>query len=68
MEGTVRLVYMRVFAELRNETFHSLEELNRAASLKMKAHNQKRMQKHPYTREERFLAVDRPRVRNGSLP
>lgn len=62
VEGTVRLVYMRVFAELRNETFHSLEELNRAASLKMKAHNQKRMQKHPYTREERFLAVDRPNL------
>ena len=40
MEGTVRLVYMRVFAELRNETFHSLEELNRAASLKMKAHKE----------------------------
>ena len=59
VEGTVRLVYMRVFAELRNETFHSLEELNRAASLKMKAHNQKRMQKHPYTREERFLAIDK---------
>ena len=28
----------------------------------MKAHNQKRMQKHPYTREERFLAVDRPNL------
>ena len=62
VEGTVRLVYMRVFAELRNETFYSLEELNRAASLKMKAHNQKRMQKHPYTREERFLAVDKPNL------
>ena len=62
VEGTVRLVYMRVFAELRNETFHSLEELNRAASLKMKAHNQKRMQKYPCTREERFLAVDRPNL------
>lgn len=32
VEGTVRLVYMRVFAELRNETFHSLDELNWAAS------------------------------------
>lgn len=60
VEGSVRLVYMRVFAELRNETFYSIGELNRAASLKMKAHNQKRMQKHPYTREERFLAIDKP--------
>ena len=61
-EGSVRLVYQRVFAELRNETFFSLEELNAAAQAKMKAHNQKRMQKHPFTREERFLAVDRPNL------
>ena len=51
---------MRVFAELRNETFYSIEDLNKAAAIKMKAHNQKRMQKHPYSREERFLAVDKP--------
>lgn len=59
VEGLVRLVYMRVFAELRNQTFYSIEELNAAAAVKMKAHNQKRMQKHLYTREERFLAVDK---------
>ena len=59
-EGEVRLVYIRVFAELRNETFFSLDELNAAAALKMKAHNQKRMQRLPYTREERFLAIDKP--------
>ena len=63
VEGSVRLVYMRVFAELRGETFHSIDELNRAAALKMKTHNQKRMQKHPYTREERFLAVDKPNLK-----
>lgn len=62
VEGDVRLIYMRVFAELRNETFYSIEELNRAAAIKMKAHNQKRMQKHPYTREERFLAIDKPNL------
>ena len=53
--GNVRLVYMRVFAELRNETFYSIDELNAAATDKMRKHNQKRMQKNPYTREERFL-------------
>lgn len=61
-EGEVRLVYIRVFAELRNETFFSLDELNAAAALKMKAHNQKRMQRLPYTREERFLAIDKPNL------
>lgn len=57
VEETVRLVYMHVFAELHNETSYSLEGFNRTAFLKMKTHNQKRMQKHPYTREERFLAI-----------
>lgn len=63
VEGTVRLVYNRVYAELRKETFHSIEELNEAAALKMKAHNQKRMQRIPFTREERFLAIDKPNLR-----
>lgn len=63
VECSVRLVYMRVFAELRNEVFHSIEELNAAASIKMRKHNQKRMQKNPYTREERFLAIDCPNLK-----
>ena len=62
-EGGVRLAYMRVFAELRNEIFYSIEELNMAAAEKMHKHNQKRMQKNPYTREERFLAVDKPNLK-----
>ena len=63
VEGSVRLVYMRVFAALRNETFFSIDELNAAAAIQMQKHNQKRMQKNPYTREERFLAIDRPNLR-----
>lgn len=63
VEGNVRLIYMRVFAELRNETFYSIDELNRAAASKMLKHNQKRMQKNPYTREERFLAIDKPNLK-----
>lgn len=63
VEGSVRLIYMRVFAELRNETFYSIDELNAAAAEKMRKHNQKRMQKNPYTREERFLAVDKPNLK-----
>jgi len=63
VEGNVRLVYIRVFAELRNETFYSIDELNAAATAKMQKHNQKRMQKNPYTREERFLAIDKPNLK-----
>lgn len=63
VEGNVRLIYMRVFAELRNEIFYSIDELNAAATEKMHKHNQKRMQKNPYTREERFLAIDKPNLK-----
>jgi transposase len=59
-EGLVKLVYSRVYAELRNDVFYSLEELNRAVSAKMLAHNRKRMQRLPYSREEHFLAVEKP--------
>jgi len=59
-EDHVKLVYQRVYAELRNEVFYSLEELNRAIAIKMQAHNRKRMQQHPYSREEHFLAIEKP--------
>ena len=42
--------------------FHSLEELNAAVASKTHAHNQKRMQQRPYTREEQFLAIERPNL------
>jgi len=63
VEDQVKLVYRRVYAELRNEIFYSLEELNRAVSEKMLAHNRKRMQRLPYSREEHFLAIEKPALR-----
>jgi hypothetical protein len=60
VEGLVHLVYNRVYAALRNDVFYSLEELNRAVSEKLLAHNRKRMQRLPYSREEQFLAVEKP--------
>ena len=63
VEDQVRIVYRRVYAPLRNEMFHSIRDLNMAISEKMKQHNQKRMQRLPFTREERFLSLDRPRLR-----
>lgn len=63
VEDHVKLVYQRVYAPLRNERFYSLEELNKAVAEKMKAHNQKRMQQQPFTREEQFLAIEKPELR-----
>lgn len=63
VENHVKLVYQRVYAELRNMKFYSLEELNTAIAQKMKAHNRKRMQQHEYSREEHFLAVEKPALK-----
>lgn len=66
VEDQVKLVYRRVFAPLRNRVFFSTEELNVAITEQMRLHNQTRMQRLPYTREERFLALDKPAL--GPLP
>lgn len=59
VENHVKIVYNRVYAQLRHRKFFSLEELNCAIAEKMLAHNHKRMQQHPYTREEHFLAIEK---------
>ena len=59
VESDVNRVYQRVYAKLRKRVFYSLTELNQAISDLVCAHNQTRMQEHPYTREERFHAMER---------
>jgi len=63
VEGQVRIIYSRVYAKLRNERFFSLEELNRALAEKTMEHNQTRMQRCDYSRQERFLAGEKDKLR-----
>ena len=62
VEDHVRIFYRRVVAPLRNETFYSMEELNAAISQKMRESNQRRMHQRPQTREELFLAIEKPNL------
>jgi len=59
VENQVKLIYNRVFARLRKQQFFDLPSLNEAVLEKVKRHNQTRMQKKPYCREERFLSVEK---------
>lgn len=59
VEDKVRVTYNRVYAKLRNRTFLSLIELNRAVEELVGQHNKTRMQKRPYSREERFHAMEK---------
>jgi transposase len=63
VENSVKLIYQRVYAPLRKKTFYSIEELNKSLSACMKAHNQKRMAQYDYTREECFLANEKPKLK-----
>ena len=60
VEDGVQITYNRIYAKLRNRTFYSIHELNKAVWELMSQHNQTRMQKRPYSREERFHAMERP--------
>lgn len=62
VEDTVRLIYQRVYAPLRNRTFYDIETLNKAIAELVAAHNAKRMQTAEYSRQERFAAVDLPNL------
>ncbi|MDO9341449.1 MAG: IS21 family transposase [Bacteroidales bacterium] len=59
VENQVKLIYTRVFARLRKQQFFDLISLNEAVLEKGRRHNQTRMQKKPYCREERFLSVEK---------
>lgn len=59
VEDAVRKIYYRIYAKLRNRTFHTLTELNEAVWEQLALYNQTRMQKRPYSREERFHAVEK---------
>jgi len=60
VENQVKLIYARIFAPLRNRTFFSLSDLNKAIMQYNRRHNQTRMQQRPYCREENFLANEKP--------
>ena len=66
VESDVNRIYQRVYAKLRKRVFYSLMELNQGIYELVKAHNQTRMQEHPYTREERFHAMERGEL--GPIP
>jgi transposase len=60
VENEVKIVYRRVYAKLRNHTFFSIDEINRAFAEKTREHNQTRQQQKDYCREEHFLAQGTP--------
>lgn len=59
VEDAVHKSYKRIYAPLRNRTFHSLQELNAAIADLLEKYNSRWMQGCDYSRVERFLAAEK---------
>ena len=59
VENAVRLSYQRIYAPLRDRTFHSLEQLNAAIWELLEEHNARRFQRLPYSRRELFEQIEK---------
>ncbi len=59
VENQVKLIYNRVYARIRHQQFFSLDQLNKAIKEHTLKHNQTRMQKRDYCREEHFLSNEK---------
>lgn len=59
VEGAVKIIYTRVFAALRDQTFFSLQELNRAIQEKLDQHNKTPFQGKSHSRLELFNEIEK---------
>lgn len=59
VEGAVKIVYQRIFAPLRDQTFYSLEDLNKAIRDRLEQLNNKPMQIYGMSRWDMFRETDR---------
>lgn len=63
VENMVSTVYTRIYAPLRNEIFHSLEELNAAILRQLNKHNEVPYQKKEGCRQDIFNTHEAPLMR-----
>ena len=63
VENMVSTVYRRIYAPLRNDIFHSIEELNVAIGGQLRIHNQKPYQQKQGTRHTIFHQYEYPQMR-----
>ena len=60
VENQVKLTYSHILAPLRHQQFFSLADLNAGLWQQNLKFNQTRMQKRDYSREEKFIAEEKP--------
>jgi len=60
VENNVKITYRRIYAALRNQTFHSLSELNKTIREKLDQHHRLNFQKKTFSRQELFDGQEKP--------
>ena len=63
VENAVKIIYRRVFAPLRNRTFHSIDELNLAIKERLEDHNNRLLTKMTVSRRELFEEIERKKLK-----
>src|SRR5690606_9977277 len=66
VENAVRIIYTRVFAPLRNQTFHSIPDINKAMLKLLENHNKMSFRGREYSRYSLFREVEQQEL--GPLP
>lgn len=63
VEKGVDLAYKRLYAPLRNDVFYGLADVNNSFRLQLDIHNRLPMQKRTYSRYDRFIQDEQPKLR-----
>lgn len=63
VENAVRIIYTRVFAPLRNQTFHSIKDINAAIRELLEKHNAMSFRGREYSRYSLFREVELQELR-----
>ena len=63
VEGAVKILYRRIYANLKDASFYSLEEINQAINELLEAHNGRKLTARPYSRRDLFLEDEKPTLR-----
>jgi transposase len=63
VESHVNAVYNRIYAPLRNRTFHSLDQINEALWDELKKFNDRNFQRCDYSRRDRFVMHEKTLLR-----
>lgn len=59
VENAIKIIYTRIYAKIRNETFYSLEELNKAIRVLLEEHNDHIVTGKDFSRRQCFEETER---------